>query len=128
MKLLLDTHVLIWWSSSSERLSANVYNLITDTSNTLMFSIASVWELQIKYQLGKLNLSSPIPNLIESQQRINNLQILPIELSHIYALDGLPNYHRDPFDRIVIAQAIVEKIPMLSADTVFDAYAVQKIW
>ncbi|BAT53381.1 hypothetical protein NOS3756_23410 [Nostoc sp. NIES-3756] len=112
MKLLLDAHVLIWWSSSSERLSANVYNLITDTSNTLMFSIASVWELKIKYQLGKLNLSSPIPNLIESQQRINNLQILPIELSHIYALDGLPNYHRDPFDRIVIAQAIVEKIPI----------------
>ncbi|HEY9798881.1 MAG TPA: type II toxin-antitoxin system VapC family toxin [Leptolyngbyaceae cyanobacterium] len=128
MKLLLDTHVLVWWSSSSERLSTKVYNLITDPSNTLMFSIASVWEIQIKYQLGKLNLSSQLPNLIESQQRINKLQILPIELAHIYALDGLPNHHRDPFDRIVIAQAIVENIPLLSADTVFDAYSIQKIW
>jgi PIN domain nuclease of toxin-antitoxin system len=128
MKLLLDTHVLVWWSSSLERLSTNVYDLITDPTNTLMFSIASVWEIQIKYQLGKLNLSSQLPNLIESQQRINKLQILPIELSHIYALDGLPNHHRDPCDRIVIAQTIVENIPLLSVDTVFDAYPVQKIW
>lgn len=81
-----------------------------------------------KYQIGKLNLSSSLPNLIETQQRVNNLQILPIELSHIYALDSLPNHHRDPFDRIVIAQAISEKIPLLSTDTVFDAYPVEKIW
>jgi PIN domain nuclease of toxin-antitoxin system len=127
MKLLLDTHLLIWWSSSPERLSTNVYNLITDPSNTFIFSIASVWEIQIKYQLGKLNLISPLPSLIETQQRVNKLRILPIELAHIYALDGLPNHHRDPFDRIVIAQAIVEKMPLLSADTVFDAYPIQKI-
>ncbi|QLE56557.1 type II toxin-antitoxin system VapC family toxin [Nostoc sp. TCL26-01] len=128
MRFLLDTHVLIWWSSSSEKLSANVYNLINDTSNTLVFSIASVWEMQIKLQAGKLNLSSPLPTLLETQKQVNNLQLLPIELSHIYALDGLPNHHRDPFDRILIAQSIVEKITLLSIDAVFDIYPVQRIW
>jgi len=128
MKLLLDTHVLIWWSSSSERLSSHVYNLITDTSNSLKFSIASIWEMQIKCQSGKLRLNSPLPNLIKTQMQVNNLQILPIELSHIYALEDLPNHHRDPFDRILIAQAIVEKIPLLTIDVAFDSYPVQKIW
>lgn len=90
--------------------------------------MASVWELQIKSQLGKLNLSSSLPNFIETQQRVNNLQLLPIELTHIYALEALPSNHRDPFDRILIAQAIVEKMPLLSIDVVFDAYPVQRMW
>jgi PIN domain nuclease of toxin-antitoxin system len=128
MKLLLDTHVLIWWSSSSEKLSANVYNLIADTSNILVFSVASIWEIQIKSQSGKLNLNSTLPDLIKNQQQVNNLQILPIELSHIYALKDLPIHHRDPFDRILIAQSIVENMPLLSIDMVFDSYPVQKIW
>ncbi|WGV27878.1 type II toxin-antitoxin system VapC family toxin [Halotia branconii] len=128
MKLLLDTHELIWWSSSSEKLSLNVYNLIVDPSNTLMFSIASIWEMQIKLQSGKLNLNSALSNLIERQQQVNKLQILPIELSHIYALESLPSHHRDPFDRILIAQSIVENIPLLSIDMIFDSYPVQKIW
>lgn len=128
MNLLLDTHVLIWSTGNPEKLSENVRSLLLDTNNSWVVSIASVWELQIKYQLGKLNLSLPLPSLIETQQRVNKLRILPIELAHIYALDGLPNHHRDPFDRIVIAQAIVENIPLLSADTVFDAYPIQKIW
>ncbi|MBD2254476.1 type II toxin-antitoxin system VapC family toxin [Nostoc parmelioides] len=128
MRLLLDTHVLIWSTGNPEKLSERVKNLLLDNNNSWIVSVASVWELQIKYQIGKLNLSSSLPNLIETQQRVNNLQILPIELSHIYALDSLPNHHRDPFDRIVIAQAISEKIPLLSTDTVFDAYPVEKIW
>jgi PIN domain nuclease of toxin-antitoxin system len=128
MRLLLDTHILIWWSSNSERLSENVHNLITDANNTIIFSIASVWEMQIKFQLGKLNLDSPLPELIETQKQTNGLQILPIELSHIYTLDGLPNHHRDPFDRILVAQAIFEKIPLLSIDAVFDAYPINRIW
>ncbi len=128
MRLLLDTHVLIWWSSSSEKLSANVYNLIADNNNTLIFSIASIWEMQIKSQSGKLNLNSPLPDLIKIQQEVNNLQILPLELSHIYALKNLANHHRDPFDRILIAQAMVENLPLLSIDVAFDSYPVQKIW
>lgn len=86
--------------------------------------MASVWELQMKSQLGKLNLSSSLPNFIKTQQRVNNLQLLPIELTHIYALEALLSHHRDPFDRILIAQAIVENISLLSIDAVFDAYPV----
>ncbi|MCM0594220.1 MAG: type II toxin-antitoxin system VapC family toxin [Gloeotrichia echinulata IR180] len=128
MKLLLDSHVLIWWASSSERLSQRVYSLINDTNNTLVFSIASVWEMQIKLQLGKLNLNSSLPVLIDNQQRVNNLQLLPIELVHIWGLTNLPNYHRDPFDRLLIAQAIVEQIPLVSIDSVFDNYPIQRLW
>jgi PIN domain nuclease of toxin-antitoxin system len=128
VKLLLDSHVLIWWASSSEKLSERVYSLINDTNNTLVFSIASVWEIQIKLQLGKLNLNSSLPVLIENQQRVNNLQLLPIELTHIYALTNLPNHHRDPFDRLLIAQANVEQVPIVSVDSVFDNYPIQRLW
>lgn len=109
MKLLLDTHVFIWVAGNPEKLSEKVRNLLTDANNFWVVSIASVWELQIKSQLGKLNLNSPLPKLITTQQQVNNLQLLPIELSHIYALEALPSHHRDPFDRILIAQSIFEK-------------------
>jgi PIN domain nuclease of toxin-antitoxin system len=128
MKLLLDTHVLIWWSSSSDKLTAKVYDLITDTNNSLTLSIASVWEMQIKVQLGKLNLIAPLPELIANQQQVNRIQILPIELNHIYALKDLPDNHRDPFDRIIISQAMSEKIPVISKDEIFNIYPVEKIW
>ena len=128
MKLLLDSHVLIWWSSSSEKLSKNVYDLIDDTNNTLLFSIASVWEMQIKLQLGKLNLNSNLPDLIDNQKCVNNLQILPIELNHIYALNNLTSHHKDPFDRLLIAQAIVEQIAIVSIDEVFNNYPIQRLW
>ena len=128
MKLLLDSHVLIWWASSSEKLSQNIYDLINDANNSLLFSIASVWEMQIKLQLGKLNLNSSLPNLINNQQRVNNLQILPIDLTHIYALNNLPSHHKDPFDRILIAQAMVEQMPIVSIDEVFDNYPIKRLW
>ncbi|WP_445630436.1 type II toxin-antitoxin system VapC family toxin [Nostoc sp. DSM 114167] len=128
MRLLLDAHVIIWSAGNPDKLSQRVRNLLIYTNNSWVVSMASVWELQIKSQLGKLNLSSSLPNFIETQQRVNNLQILPIELTHIYALEALPSHHRDPFDRILIAQAIVEKMPLLSIDAVFDIYPVQRIW
>ncbi|MBC6434724.1 type II toxin-antitoxin system VapC family toxin [Nostoc sp. HG1] len=128
MKLLLDTHVIIWSAGNPEKLSQRVRDLLIDTNNFWVVSMASVWELQIKSQLGKLNLSSSLPNFIETQQRVNNLQLLSIELTHIYALEALPSHHRDPFDRILIAQAIVEEMPLLSIDAVFDVYPVERIW
>lgn len=127
MKLLLDTHVLIWSVGEPKKLSDNVRTLLMDTNNSWLVSIASIWELQIKYQLGKLKLHLSLPELIETQKQVNNLKILPIELEHIYALDELPNHHRDPFDRILIAQSIFEQIPLLSVDTVFDLYPIQRI-
>mgnify|MGYP001790690499 CR=1 FL=1 len=128
MNILLDTHVFIWSTANPEKLSQKVRDLLTDTSSTWMLSIASVWEMQIKLQLGKLNLNSKLPDLIENQQRVNNLQILPIELTHIYALNNLPSHHKDPFDRLLIAQTIVEQITLASIDEVFDNYPIQRLW
>jgi PIN domain nuclease of toxin-antitoxin system len=128
VRLLLDTHVLIWSAGNPERLSDQVTDLLNNTNNSWIFSIASIWEMQIKLQTGKLTLNLPLPELIETQRQANDLQILPIELPHIYALEGLPNHHRDPFDRVLVAQAIVENIPLVSIDAVFDAYPVNKLW
>lgn len=128
MNLLLDTHVFIWLSLSPERLSERVTDLLMDETNLWFLSLVSVWEMQIKRQLGKLSLNLPLPELIASQQQTNGLQLLPIELNHIFALENLPQFHRDPFDRLLIAQAITEQIPLLSIDTVFDHYPVQRLW
>ncbi len=128
MNILLDTHVFIWSTGNPEKLSQTVTDLLTDTSNTWILSIASVWEMQIKVQLGKLNLNSTLPTLIDNQQRVNNLQILPIELTHIYALNNLPSHHKDPFDRILIAQGMVEHMPIVGIDEVFDNYPIQRLW
>lgn len=128
MNILLDTHVLIWSAGDPDRLPTKVVNLLTDTSNTLIFSLASIWEMQIKLQLGKLTLDLPLPELVESQCQTNGLQLLSIETSHIYTLTNLPDRHRDPFDRILIAQAIVEQMPIVSIDAVFDNYPIEKLW
>mgnify|MGYP000541817322 CR=1 FL=1 len=128
MNLLLDTHVFIWLSLAPEQLSEPVTDLLMDEKNLWFLSLASVWEMQIKRQLGKLSLNLPLPELIASQQQTNGLQLLPIELNHIFTLENLPQFHRDPFDRLLIAQAITEQIPLLSIDTVFDHYPVQRLW
>ena len=128
MNLLLDTHTFIWWSLTPERLSQRVSSLLADPSNELILSVASVWEMQIKLQLGKLNLELPLRELIETQQQRNNLQLLPIQVTHVWALENLPIPHKDPFDRILIAQATVEQYPLLSIDAIFDAYPVNRVW
>jgi PIN domain nuclease of toxin-antitoxin system len=100
--------------------------LFFDRSNEILLSIVSVWEMQIKIQLGKLNFDLPLSELIESQQQANDLQLLSITTLHIYALENLPNHHRDPFDRLLVAQAMTEKIPLLSIDAVFEQYPVER--
>ena len=124
MKLLLDTHIFIWWDNNPSQLSAQARALCEDANNTLLLSLASVWEMQIKSQLGKLTFHRPLPDLISSQQQTNGSEILPIELRHIYALTTLPQHHKDPFDRLLIAQAQVEQIGLISADSVFSQYPV----
>ena len=128
MKLLLDTHVLILSAENPTKLSERVTNLLNDTSNSWVISIASIWEMQIKIQTGKLTLDLPLHELIEIQQQFNELQLLQIKSSHIYALRDLPNHHRDPFDRMLITQAIIENMPLISIDKVFESYSVAKIW
>lgn len=127
MRLLLDTHTFIWWFSDSKRLSSNSYELITDPENDLVLSLISIWEIQIKSQLGKLTLNAPLPEVIERQRQINKLQLLSLELNHIYTLHQLANHHRDPFDRLLIAQSIAEQLVLMSKDAVFDRYNIQRV-
>ena len=99
-----------------------------DENNTIFISFVSVWEIQIKSQLGKLKLSVPLAKLIQDQQNINQFQLLPISLNHIYFLENLPQHHKDPFDRLLISQSIIEQMPILSVDKLFDLYSAQRLW
>lgn len=128
MKLLLDTHTFLWFDSEPNKLSSSCRKLLTNENNLLLLSLASIWEIQIKSQIGRLNLRLPLSRLIVQQQQNTGLQILPIALSHVYALQSLPDVHRDPFDRIMVAQAMVEKFPFVSIDSVLDGYPIQRIW
>lgn len=128
MNLLLYSNILIWFTLTPDRLSAKVTQLIADKNNNLFISIASIWEIQIKLQLQKLTLDLPLSTLVKDLQQNSDIQILDITLAHIYALETLPNEHRDPFDRIMIAQAMVEEMPFLSADKVFDLYPIERVW
>ena len=125
MKLLLDTHIFIWWVSDPSKLSQQALALCEDCTNSVIVSVASIWEIQIKQQLGKLTLNLPLQQLIANQQQTNDVVVLPIELEHVLALQSLPAHHKDPFDRMLVAQAIVEQAILLSADSVFAAYPVQ---
>ena len=128
MKLLLDTHTFIWWDSSPQKLSPKALALCQNRENILLLSIGSIWEMQIKIQLGKLSLNLPLPELIESQQQTNNIEVLPINLTHLFTLDSLPNHHKDPFDRLLISQAIVENAVLVSGDSILANYAVKIEW
>lgn len=125
MKLLLDTHVFIWSDDAPERLPAAWLAALQDPANELVLSAASVWEMQVKTQIGKMTLSLPLRDLLEEYQRANSLRIIPIEVAHVLALNNLPLHHKDPFDRLIIAQAIVEDMTIVSADTKFPAYSVR---
>lgn len=128
MKILLDTHVFIWLDNDPGKLSTKVTQICADSSNLLLLSLASVWEMQIKTQLGKLKLPAPLPEIVRNQVKTNRIQPLPIELSHIFALQNLPLYHRDPFDRLLIAQAQTENAILLTDDSQIAQYPVSSMW
>jgi PIN domain nuclease of toxin-antitoxin system len=128
MKLLLDTHTFIWWDNEPDKLSPQALAVCQDRANIVLLSVASVWEMQIKYQLGKLKLNLPLSEVIESQQQANNIEVLPVALAHVLALETLPTHHKDPFDRILIAQANVENAVLISSDPLFKDYPVKLLW
>ncbi|HEY5870402.1 MAG TPA: type II toxin-antitoxin system VapC family toxin [Candidatus Tectomicrobia bacterium] len=128
MKVLLDTHAFIWWDSTPDKLSPRARAACHDRTNFLLFSVASAWEIQIKLQLGKLYLRLPLAEVIVGQQQTNNLQVLPVALSHVFALQSLPAHHKDPFDRLLIAQANAEEATLISHDPVFAHYPVKVLW
>ena len=127
MKLLLDTHTFLWWDSEPEKLSRRALELCQNPENTLVLSVASIWEMQIKIQLGKLQIKIPLEEMISQQQK-NGIEILPVEASHIFAVESLPNHHKDPFDRLIIAQALVEDAILISADPLISQYPVGVEW
>jgi PIN domain nuclease of toxin-antitoxin system len=127
MKLLLDTHAFLWCDSEPEKLSKHAQELCQDQGNALILSIASIWEMQIKKQLGKLQFRLPLSEIIRQQQE-NGIEILPIEAPHVFALESLPNHHKDPFDRLLIAQAIIEKAIIVSADPIIAQYPIKVEW
>src|SRR2546430_5092634 len=128
MKLLLDTHTFIWWDSDPTKLSPQALGLCQDRANVVLLSVVSVWEMQIKRQLGKLQLRLPLADMIASQQQTNQIAILPINLSHVLALESLPAHHKDPFDRLLIAQARDEEAILVNSDPVFARYQIEVLW
>jgi PIN domain nuclease of toxin-antitoxin system len=127
VRLLLDTHSFLWFIEGSPRLSATARALIEPTTNDVVLSVASGWEIAIKVSSGKLNLGEPFATLIPRQLQTNMIQLLPISFSHLAAVATLPFHHRDPFDRMLIAQAQVEQMPIVSADAAFDAYGIRRL-
>jgi PIN domain nuclease of toxin-antitoxin system len=128
VKLLLDTHVFIWWDSEPARLSPRALSLCEDPENQLHLSVASLWEIQIKSQLGKLRVSRRLSELVSAQQEANGLLLLSILARHTYVLDSLPTHHKDPFDRMIIAQAKSEGLRLVSHDGIVRKYPVDVEW
>jgi PIN domain nuclease of toxin-antitoxin system len=127
MKLLLDTHTFLWFIDDSPQLSQKGKALL-EADNALLLSIASLWEIAIKLNLGKLTVRMPTEALMTQQLTRNDIDVLSIAVAHLLVVSTLPLHHRDPFDRLLIAQAIVEQLPIVSADPAFDAYPVQRLW
>ncbi len=128
MRLLLDTNAIIWWDSKSSRLSKKAQAALQDTSNEIFISVVSAWEMQIKAQIGKLKQNKPWQDVIRDQIQVNGFPLLLPALSHIEVLDTLPFHHRDPFDRLLIAQAIYENLTLVTNDPKFPPYPVTLLW
>jgi PIN domain nuclease of toxin-antitoxin system len=128
MKLLLDTQAFLWFIMGSSNLSAHARALIEDVANEKFLSVASLWEIAIKLSIGKLALSAPFDVLIPQQLSLNGIELLNITVEHAAVVAGLAFHHRDPFDRLLIAQALVEKMSIVSIDAAFDAYSVTRLW
>ncbi len=128
MKVLLDTHTLIWFVENSPHLPSITTDMIADEGTERIVSIVSLWEIAIKHSLGRLALSLPLDEFIATHLPADKVTLLPITVSHLLTFAQMPWHHRDPFDRLLVAQAITEAIPIISVDAALDAYDVQRRW
>jgi PIN domain nuclease of toxin-antitoxin system len=128
MKFVLDTHTFIWYVTNDSKLSSTAQELINNGNNEVLLSIASIWEMAIKQSIGKLNFELPFELFITRQLAVNNFDFLNIRIDHLNVVANLSLHHRDPFDRLIIAQAMVEQIPIVGVDKVFDSYSVRRLW
>jgi PIN domain nuclease of toxin-antitoxin system len=127
MKALLDTHTFLWAISGDEKLSRRAGEIFAGPSH-LWLSVASIWEVLIKVQIGKMPLPEPVGPYLVKKLAENRIEMLPISLDHVLRIEALPMHHSDPFDRILIAQSLQEKLPLVSSDAVFRRYDVELIW
>ncbi len=128
MKLLLDTHAFLWFIGGSTELSPHARALIEEEEIVRYLSVASLWEMAIKVSIGKLDVPLPFTRLVQQHVRGNAIEVLQVEPEHLDEQRKMPFHHRDPFDRLIIAQAIAEEIPIVSRDSAFEKYSAQLIW
>lgn len=128
MRFLIDTHVFLWFIAGDTRLSKKVRQAIEDEENEVLLSVASVWEIAIKTSVGKLILAKPFAELIPEQIADNEIDVLPIHFDELKIVASLPLYHRDPFDRLLLAQTITHGVPIASDDANFAQYGIPLLW
>lgn len=128
MKYLIDTHTFLWAVSATNKLSQLSRSLIEDIDNEICLSTASLWEIAIKISIGKLRITHSYETFISQQLALNEFFVVPASLKHYEAVASLPMHHKDPFDRLIVAQAMVEQMPVISIDDKFDRYRIQRIW
>lgn len=128
MNLLLDTHTFLWFIAGDTSLSGTARSAIEDENNNRYLSAASLWEIAIKVSIGKIELSEPFETLIPEQLSENGIELLDISVEHTALITSMPFHHRDPFDRLIAAQAKVEQMTLVSVDDIFHLYEVDRIW
>jgi PIN domain nuclease of toxin-antitoxin system len=128
MTVLLDTHTLLWFVRDDPQLSAAARTLIEDPANDVWVSVASCWEIAIKAGIGKLQLGEPARSYLAREIAQNNFDLLGLSFEHVTAVETLPLHHRDPFDRVLVAQGVIEGVPIVSADSVLDPYPITRLW
>lgn len=128
MRALLDTHTFLWWIIDNPQISSRVRDIMSNSSNELFLSAASCWEIAIKAKIGRIKLPDRPQIFVSQQMALNTIQGLPIQISHALHVFNLPHHHKDPFDRIIIAQAQLEKLPILTSDATISKYKVKIIW
>lgn len=129
MSYLLDTSAYLWFVTGDRKLSTLARRVLEESSDDLYLSLASIWDLAIKANLGRgLELPRPFAEFVDIELQAERIQILNIEILHLKAVAGLPLHHRDPFDRLLIAQSQVENIPVITSEAAFDHYPIQRLW
>lgn len=128
MNLLLDTHAFLWFISGDSKLSDKAKEKIESPKNLKLVSVVSLWEIGIKISLGRLILERPFEEFIPRQMEINGFELLHLQIRHVAKVTSLPFHHRDPFDRMLIGQCIFDGLPIVSSDSAFDNYPVNRIW
>lgn len=128
MRALLDTHTFLWFVTGDRALSPAAESVVRPGAHELLLSIASVWEISIKAGLGRLDFALPVEEFVPEQLQLNRVSLLPVALEHATQVAALPQHHRDPFDRMLVVQARMEAVPIISADPVLDRYGIHRLW